>query len=127
MSYMTLMVPPYLIWNRYLMVPLYLIWDMYLMVPPHVCMVSPYLIWNRYLMVPPYLIRNRYHMVPPHVQYDFFRPARMVPPNMLDMIFPGRLRKSPLRDLTIAEIQRCVQRTSHTHPLKCTYFDLLKS
>ena len=30
------------------------------------------------LMVP-YLIWNRYHMVPPHEQYDFFRPAHMVP------------------------------------------------
>ena len=73
---MTLMVPPYLIWNRNQMVPPhiwsdgppYLIWNMYCMVPPHVHMV---LLICRYgpLHVrcdgPPYLIWNRYHMVPP--------------------------------------------------------------
>ena len=43
MSYMTLTVPPYLIWNRYHMVPH--TYDMIFSDPQ-------YLIWNRYLMVP---------------------------------------------------------------------------
>ena len=64
MSNMTLMVPPYLIWNRY-----HVVHHMSTQ-SPHMSYMTygpPYLIWNRYPMVHPYLIWNNYHMVPPHV------------------------------------------------------------
>ena len=65
-SYMPVMVPPYLIWDRYGMVtphvhmvpPTCMIWCQWLLCSPHILYwvgiwwSSPYLIWNSYHMVP---------------------------------------------------------------------------
>ena len=77
--HMTLVVAPYLIWNRYHMVP-----HMYGWCPiPHTLygigiLWSPYLMWNRYHMVPPNV-----HMVSPHVKclhvlYDSYGPPYLI-------------------------------------------------
>ena len=106
MYYMTHMVLPYLIWNKYLMVPLilygtgiiwfphmlsvfmsymtlmvlpYLIWNRYHMVPQHVCMVPPHVLWLLWI---PDLIWNRYLMVSPTCEVSSFMSymTLMVPP-----------------------------------------------
>ena len=75
MFYMTPMVTPYHIWNRYLMPP-YLIWKRGHMVLPHVCIVPPHVKCLHVLYDfygPPQLIWKRYCVVPSHVWYDIFR------------------------------------------------------
>ena len=113
LSYMTFMVPPYLIWNRYLMVPLtlygtgivcphmyvlsphmydvifsgQLIWspNMYVWSPTYKSYGPPYLIWNRYLMVPLTLYGTG--IVCPHMY--------VLSPHMYDVMFSGQLIWSP--------------------------------
>ena len=77
MAYMTLMVPPYLIWNRYCMVPTYTIWFLWYPIPymeqvshcPPTCEVSSWLIW---LLWSPHTLYGIGIVWSPHILYDSY-------------------------------------------------------